>query len=102
MLGGLLKSLFGSGTSSDNLLAGVAAYHRGELDVASRLFANAVTQAPHNAESHLYAGLACSPCLSALNHRNSPCADNKCLQAITVEEVLAHANRLLEDGARAA
>ncbi len=50
---------------------------------------------------HLYANFACSPCLSALNHRNSPCTDNKCLQAITVDEVLGQALRLL-DGAVAA
>lgn len=46
---------------------------------------------------HLYAHLACSPCLSALNHRNSPCTDNKCLQAITVEQVFHHAQRLLAE-----
>lgn len=45
---------------------------------------------------HLYAGLACSPCLSALNHRNSPCTDNVCLQMIEVDEVFEHARRLLE------
>jgi ADP-heptose:LPS heptosyltransferase len=50
---------------------------------------------------HLYAQLACSPCLSALNHRNSPCTDNKCLQAISVEEVFQHARRLLDAGPRA-
>src|SRR4029078_13351294 len=44
---------------------------------------------------HLFASLACSPCLSALNHRSSPCTDNQCLKAISVEEVLAHARRLL-------
>jgi ADP-heptose:LPS heptosyltransferase len=49
---------------------------------------------------HLCAGLACSPCLSALNHRNSPCTDNKCLQAISVDEVFSTAQRLL-DGAPA-
>lgn len=43
----------------------------------------------------LYANLACSPCLSALNHRNSPCSDNQCLKAISVDEVLLHARRLL-------
>lgn len=47
---------------------------------------------------HLHAGLACSPCMSALNHRNSPCTDNKCLQAIAVDEVFAHARRLLDAG----
>ncbi len=53
----------------------------------------------------LYAGLACSPCLSALNHRNSPCTDNQCLKAISVEEVYRHARHLLdlaEEGRRAA
>ena len=43
----------------------------------------------------LYANLACSPCLSALNHRNSPCSDNQCLKAITVDEVFAKARDLL-------
>ena len=45
---------------------------------------------------HVYAGLACSPCLSALNHRNSPCTNNVCLQRITVDEVFAQARRLLD------
>lgn len=44
---------------------------------------------------NLYKNLACSPCLTALNHRNSPCTDNKCLQAIEVDEVFEHAVRLL-------
>jgi ADP-heptose:LPS heptosyltransferase len=43
----------------------------------------------------LFAKLACSPCLSALNHRHSPCTDNKCLQVIGVEQVLHEAERLL-------
>lgn len=29
----------------------------------------------------------CSPCLSVLNHRNSFCRDNRCLQAVTPEDV---------------
>ena len=37
----------------------------------------------------IYAGLACSPCVSAANHRKTPCQDNVCLQAITVDMVLA-------------
>ena len=44
---------------------------------------------------NLDAHLACSPCLSALNHRDSPCTDNKCLQAISVNEVFVEACRLL-------
>jgi ADP-heptose:LPS heptosyltransferase len=51
---------------------------------------------------HLFAQFACSPCLSALNHRNSPCTDNKCLQAISVEEVFQHARRLLDGTPRVA
>jgi ADP-heptose:LPS heptosyltransferase len=35
----------------------------------------------------LFAGLACSPCLSAYNHRKTSCTDSKCLKAITVDEV---------------
>ena len=35
----------------------------------------------------LYAGLACSPCVSAANHRKTSCIDNRCLQAITPEQV---------------
>lgn len=34
-----------------------------------------------------YSNYSCSPCLSAFNQRRSPCNDNKCLKAITVEEV---------------
>jgi ADP-heptose:LPS heptosyltransferase len=37
----------------------------------------------------IYAGLACSPCVSASNHRKTPCHDNVCLQVITVEQVFA-------------
>jgi len=35
----------------------------------------------------LYAGLACSPCVSAHNHRKTACTDNVCMRAITVDEV---------------
>ena len=31
--------------------------------------------------------LACSPCVSVYNHRLSPCTNNVCMQAITVDEV---------------
>ena len=51
------------------------------------------TLGEHNVD--LFAKLACSPCLSAMNHRHSPCVDNKCLQAISVDQVLAEAERLL-------
>ncbi len=35
----------------------------------------------------IYAGLACSPCVSASNHRKTPCVNNVCLQVITIEQV---------------
>jgi ADP-heptose:LPS heptosyltransferase len=35
----------------------------------------------------LTARLACSPCVSAGNHRKTPCLDNVCMQRITVEQV---------------
>lgn len=34
------------------------------------------------------ARLACSPCVSAANHRKTPCSDNVCMQAISVDQVL--------------
>ncbi len=34
-----------------------------------------------------HSNFACSPCVSAYNHRKSPCKDNKCLQAIEVDKV---------------
>ena len=37
----------------------------------------------------IYAGLACSPCVSAANHRKTPCKDNVCLQVIKPETVLS-------------
>lgn len=50
----------------------------------------------------LYSSMSCSPCLTAYNHRNSPCdGDNKCLQAITPEQVLARARELLQGSAAA-
>jgi ADP-heptose:LPS heptosyltransferase len=37
----------------------------------------------------IYAGLACSPCVTAHNHRKTACTDNVCMRAITVDEVYA-------------
>ena len=44
----------------------------------------------------IYAGLACSPCVSASNHRKTPCIDNVCLQVITVEQVFDTVRPVLE------
>jgi ADP-heptose:LPS heptosyltransferase len=47
----------------------------------------------------LYNSLSCSPCLTAYNHRASPCdGDNQCLKQITLEQVLVKARALLEGG----
>ncbi len=35
----------------------------------------------------IYAGMSCSPCVSASNHRKTPCSDNLCIQVITPEWV---------------
>lgn len=43
----------------------------------------------------VYAGLACSPCVSATNHRKTPCRDNVCLQVITPEMVFTRIEPLL-------
>ena len=45
----------------------------------------------------LFAGLPCSPCLTAYNHRNSPCdGNNACLKQIQPRDVLDRARAVLE------
>jgi ADP-heptose:LPS heptosyltransferase len=61
-----------------------------------RLFA-----APSPRTHALWAGLACSPCINAYNDRNSPCRDNVCMQALSVEAVFAQVCAVRE-GRRAA
>jgi ADP-heptose:LPS heptosyltransferase len=56
-----------------------------------RLFA-----APSPRTHPLWAGLACSPCINAFNDRKSPCRDNVCMQAITVEQVFDQVCELYE------
>lgn len=44
-----------------------------------------------------YSALSCSPCLTAYNHRNSPCdGDNICLKHIKPDKVIAKALEILE------
>ena len=47
------------------------------------------------------ANLACSPCVSAANHRKTPCSDNVCMQAITVAQVLDKVGIQLQDADKA-
>ena len=43
----------------------------------------------------IWAQLACSPCVNPYNHRFSPCKNNRCMQVITPDEVLAVVTRCL-------
>jgi len=46
---------------------------------------------------NLFLGISCSPCVTAYNHRKSPCdGDNMCLKQIRPEEVLARALKILK------
>jgi ADP-heptose:LPS heptosyltransferase len=48
----------------------------------------------------LWAGIACSPCVSAFNNRRSGCRNNVCMQEITVEQVFAEVCRAFEEKQR--
>jgi ADP-heptose:LPS heptosyltransferase len=50
---------------------------------------------PLGTSQAIYAGLACSPCVSAHNHRKTACDDNVCMRAIGVEQVYAALAELL-------
>jgi lipopolysaccharide heptosyltransferase II len=55
--------------------------------------------APH--ADCLFRRLPCSPCLSAYNHRRTPCnGDNQCLKQIPVAEALEAARRLIRHSLR--
>ncbi|MBI4141969.1 glycosyltransferase family 9 protein [Candidatus Woesearchaeota archaeon] len=42
-----------------------------------------------------YSNYACSPCLSAFNHRKTSCTDNQCLKTISVETVYSAVMKFL-------
>ena len=44
----------------------------------------------------LWAGIACSPCINAFNDRQSPCANNLCMQHITVDQVFEQVCRIYD------
>ena len=44
----------------------------------------------------IYAGLACSPCVSAQNHRKTSCTDNQCLKVINAEDVFRRVSGYLD------
>jgi ADP-heptose:LPS heptosyltransferase len=43
----------------------------------------------------VYSNYACSPCVSAFNHRKTPCEDSKCLKAIKVKDVFGMVRKSL-------
>jgi ADP-heptose:LPS heptosyltransferase len=48
---------------------------------------------------NIHIPVSCSPCLSAYNHRNSPCdGNNICLKLIRPEDILEKAFRIIENG----
>ena len=49
----------------------------------------------------LHAALPCSPCVNAYNNRRSPCRNNLCLQAISVDQVFAAVCRAWQSAAPA-
>jgi ADP-heptose:LPS heptosyltransferase len=57
--------------------------------------------AARTARNHVFwAGIACSPCVSALNGRTSPCKDNICMQRIDVDRVFKEVCRIYETRTR--
>ena len=52
--------------------------------------------APLGRVTALSAGLACSPCVSAANHRRTACTEPVCMAAIPPERVLAEVARILD------
>lgn len=60
-------------------------------DIKSYVFFGPETPALYGSlgnSTPIFAGLACSPCVSAANHRKTACLDNKCLQVIQPEYVM--------------
>lgn len=43
----------------------------------------------------VYRGLSCSPCINALNNRQTACRDNQCMKQITPNEVLERVSNVL-------
>ena len=50
----------------------------------------------------LWKGIACSPCVSAYNDRQSACRDNVCMQGITVDQVFEKLRKAYEGATKTA
>ena len=106
MMAGEDVLLFGEGTSSDG--EGVLSFKPAHFAAASGL-PTIVLFGPETPNLYrplgnsipIYAGLACSPCVSASNHRKSACDYNVCMRAISVEQVFAAVTDVLAAPTRA-
>jgi ADP-heptose:LPS heptosyltransferase len=56
---------------------------------------------PLSSSTVIWKELACSPCVSVFNHRLSPCTNNVCMQAITVDEVFGAVQAAVSGGTSA-
>jgi ADP-heptose:LPS heptosyltransferase len=52
--------------------------------------------APLGNVTPIYSGLACSPCVSAANHRKTACSNNVCLQVITPDQAFGMLRPILD------
>jgi ADP-heptose:LPS heptosyltransferase len=51
---------------------------------------------PLDKDTHVfYSNFSCSPCVSAFNHRKSPCNNNECLKSISVQSVYQEVSKFL-------
>jgi ADP-heptose:LPS heptosyltransferase len=51
---------------------------------------------PLDKDTHVfYSNFSCSPCVSAFNHRKSPCNNNECLKAISFQSVYQEVSKIL-------
>lgn len=57
--------------------------------------------APGPRSHPVWAGIACSPCINAFNNRQTACTNNVCMQAITVDRVLAAVSAIYRARTRA-
>jgi ADP-heptose:LPS heptosyltransferase len=51
--------------------------------------------APSPRNHSLWAGIACSPCVNALNNRQTACKNNLCMQRLPVDQVFTTASQVL-------
>ncbi|MFC2159069.1 glycosyltransferase family 9 protein [Acidobacteriota bacterium] len=75
------------------------AHFSGLVDIMTFVFFGPETPrlyGPLGKDHHVfYSDFSCSPCVSAFNSRKSPCNNNRCLQAISVDEAYGQIKKYL-------